>query len=573
MPFISATEELVKKSFTSVENKFITKYLAVLDANAVKVYLYALYLCQNGPKAYTLADLAAGLSISEENASSYFEYLEEFELCHIVSRTPFEVVLEDVENILGTPKKYKPEKYADFAKSVQNIIKQRMISTTEFREYFALIEEYGFDTNALLMIITYCVNMKGEDIRYTYIKKVAKSFAEDGATSAKKVEEKLSAYTSTTPALLKLFSGIGISRRPDVDDEKLYKKWTADMGFSEQSILCASKNFKAKSMERIDAALQELYKNRKFDVKEIEAYTKNKNSVFEACYEIARSLGVYMETPTPYVETYVAVWMDKGFEADVLKMVAAYSFTHGQNSFEGMNDFIETLYKNGIVAKEAVEEYLDELTAKDRLLKTILSTCGYTRKIIDFDRQSLTSWQNWGFGEDMILEAAKRSVGTKNPLSYMNAILSSWKQLGIFDRKDIPTLDQKPTAKVQPTSPTLDKAAIERHYAELRQRAEVVAERNERRALADTTYADLNKKLNSLSIQLAYAEVRDKQEAANLSEQIGVLEQRIAERLVVLGLTKESLSPQYACKICGDTGYDKNGKQCACLKKYLSENS
>ena len=48
MPLISVSDELLKKSFTSVENKFITKYLPVLEPNAVKVYLIALHAYQNG---------------------------------------------------------------------------------------------------------------------------------------------------------------------------------------------------------------------------------------------------------------------------------------------------------------------------------------------------------------------------------------------------------------------------------------------------------------------------------------------------------------------------------------------
>ncbi len=48
MAFISVSEGLIKKSTTTVENKFITKYLPVLNSDAVKVYLYSLYLCQSG---------------------------------------------------------------------------------------------------------------------------------------------------------------------------------------------------------------------------------------------------------------------------------------------------------------------------------------------------------------------------------------------------------------------------------------------------------------------------------------------------------------------------------------------
>ena len=319
MPFISVADEVAKKSFTQVENKFITKYMPVLDPTAVKVYLFAVYLYQRGAAAYTLSDLAETLNMSEDKAKDYFTYLEEFELVAIVSTSPFEVKILDAENVYGTPKKFKPEKYADFTKSVQNIISGRMISTNEFREYFILLDEYGFAQDALLMIINYCVNLKGADIRLQYIKKVAKSFAEEGVTSAKGVEDKLSAYTSSTPALIRLFNAVGIKKKPDIDDDKLYKKWTDALGFEENAIVAAAKQFKIKDCLKLDAVLEELYKNRRLDVKEIESYCKTKNSVVALTVKTAKSLGVYMSDYTPYVENYVNVWCNMGYSFDCIE--------------------------------------------------------------------------------------------------------------------------------------------------------------------------------------------------------------------------------------------------------------
>ena len=31
------------------------------------------------------------------------------------------------------------------------------------------------------------------------------------------------------------------------------------------------------------------------------------------------------------------------------------------------------------------------------------------------------------------------------------------------------------------------------------------------------------------------------------------------------------LVPQYKCKKCGDTGFDKNGNVCECYKKYIED--
>ena len=153
MPFITVSDEVAKKSFTQVENKFITKYLPVLEPLSVKVYLYSLYIYQCGNVHYTIDDMAQTLGLTSDDVKNYFEYLEELELVSVTSLSPFEIKILDAENVYGTPKKFKPEKYSDFTKSVQNIIKGRMISTNEFREYFCLLEDYGFEQNALLMII------------------------------------------------------------------------------------------------------------------------------------------------------------------------------------------------------------------------------------------------------------------------------------------------------------------------------------------------------------------------------------------------------------------------------------
>lgn len=573
MAFISVSDELKKKSFTDVENKFITKYLPVLESEAVKVYLYALYVYQSGLASFTALDFSKALNMPEEKINGYFEYLEEFELVSILCRNPLEIKICDCENVYGAPKKYKPEKYADFTKNVQNIIKGRMISTNEFMEYFYLMEEYGFDQNALIMIITYCVNLKGDDIRLAYIKKVAKNFAAEGVTTAAKVDEKLSAYSSSSPALMKLFAALGINRRPDIDDDKLYKKWTEEMEFSEEAVIAASKFFKAKSVEKIDSALSELYKNRKFDVKEIEDYCKNKNSVYSATLEIARALGVYMQNPAPYVENYANVWFNYGYDAKTLKALASYCFMHGRNSFEAMNDFVKQLYDDGIITEESVGEYISTRNEEDKLIKQILTTGGLTRKIINWDRECLSRWKTWGFNDEMLLEAAKIASGKSNPMAYMNGVLSSWKSENVFTKDKIPMQYATISTPSVKNGKSIDKAAIERHYSDLRHFAEEQAEAALKKATADPVYGELYRQINSLNIKLAFAEIRDKNQAAAIARDIAALEEKADSRLSSLGIDKKKFIPDYKCKICNDTGFDANGKQCKCLKEFIKNNS
>jgi DNA replication protein DnaD len=459
-----------------------------------------------------------------------------------------------------------------------------MISTNEFLEYYLLLEEYGFERNALLMIISYCVNLKGNDIRFQYIKKVAKSFADDGITTAKKVEKKLSSYTSSTPALIKLFSACSITRKPDIEDDKLYLKWANEMGFSDEAIIAAAKYFKAKTIEKIDSALTELYNNKKFDVKEIDDYCKTKNSVYQLTLDIARSLGVYIQNTTPYVENYTTVWLNFGFETDALLLIANHCFMHGQNNFAAMNEFLIALYDEGIVTLDSIKEKIENIDEEDKLIKTILSSCGLTRKIIQMDKDCLKRWKNWGFGEEMLVECAKRSLGKSNPIAYMNAILSSWKNEGIFTVDKIEKQAPAPVNNgssnggsnsifVKNNTPVRDnKALIEAHFYDLRHEAEKRAEHNLAIAMQDETYAKIKKQLSSLSIELAFDEARGKKNE-EVEKQISLLEAQSDKRLEEMHIDKASFSPIYSCKKCNDTGYDKNGKQCECLKKFMKENN
>lgn len=437
MAFISVADELTKKSATSVENKFITKYLAELEPVAVKVYLYALYLYQNGQNEYTLGDFAKKLNIDEDKVKEYFEYLDEMELVAVTSKIPFEIKILDCENYYGKPKKLHPEKYEGLYEEIQAIISGRMVSQNEFREYLILLEDYNFERNAIVMIVNYCVNLKGDKINGSYIKKVAKNFYADGDTTAQQIEKRLSTYTANTTLLLKIFAACSIKRQPEVEDGEALNKWLK-YGFTEEAILCAAKGFKTKTIEKLDSVLEELNKNSKFDPKEIDDYRKEKASLYETAMAVAKSLSVYMPDPAPYVENYVGVWSSYGLSCEALKKIANYCFLSGRNSFDAMNDFVGNLYRDAFIDDDSVNNLLEQLAEDDKFIKSVHTACGLTRKIIPYDRQALSRWRDWGFNESMILKAAELSAGKNNPMAAVNYLLSTWKNGGIYTVEQIP---------------------------------------------------------------------------------------------------------------------------------------
>ena len=119
MGFCSYSREFSLSSYTNIENQFITKYMALADGDAVKVYIFGLYLCQNVQEDYSLAEAARSLHMAEEKIVDSFRFWEDFDLLEIVSRTPFSVRYFPADYAKGKPKRIRTEKYADFNKAVQ----------------------------------------------------------------------------------------------------------------------------------------------------------------------------------------------------------------------------------------------------------------------------------------------------------------------------------------------------------------------------------------------------------------------------------------------------------------------
>lgn len=277
-----------------------------------------------------------------------------------------------------------------------------------------------------------------------------------------------------------------------------------------------------------------------------------------------------MKNPAPYVENYVNVWCGYGFTFECLKKLSKYLFRQEKNSFEEMNGFIRKLYDSGIIADRSVDDYIEKRQAEDKLIREILTACGLTRKIVPWDRENLSKWRSWNFSDEMLLEAAKLSSGKSNPMAYIGGILSGWKTDGIYSKDKItPTASRQISSSDQKSEGSL-RSNIERHYYDLRHAAEERAETAFGRAMSDSIYSELRKELNSLSIELAFAEIRDKTKAEQLSERITKLENEADGRLAILGLNKSEFIPRYSCEICSDTGYDKSGVPCVCLKQYLN---
>ena len=554
----SYSKEFLQNAYTGVENSFIKEYLAEAPGDAVKVYLYGLYLCANPDVSDGLKEFAAALNLSEETVKDCFLYWEEFGLVSVIDKDPFTVKYLPQNNSYSKPRKFKAEKYADFSKGLQALLPDRMISTNEYSEYFTVMETYSIAPEAMLMIAKYCADRKGADITYRYISKVAKDFGNRGITTVEKVEKELSSYIFRTGEITKILKALSIRRAPDIEDLNYFKKWTTELAFEPENIIFAAKTLKKSSMAKLDELLLELYSSKSFSKEEISAYCANKQSVYDLTVKFNRALSVYVDVLDAEVDNYINKWLSYGYKEDALLLIANKLFCDGKNTLKDADDLIERLRGRGIIDLSSVNDYFEEEKKTDGFLRKMLMTCGINRRPNAWDRENLLIWKSWNFSEDMILKAAALSAGKTSPLPYMNGVLSNWKNKGVYNldsaKTDVDDLTQED---------------YNREYARRRTVAVARAQKNLERAQEIDGFQKIYERLFGIEKDIAFAEIaNDEQELSLLTAEKADITVKAEKLLSAINLTLSDLTPKYACDKCNDTGY-VGTKKCDCFDKQV----
>ncbi len=588
MAFCSFSKDYDDNSYVAVENKFITKYLPEADGFAVKVYLYGLYLCKNAVSDFSLASMAEVLKADEQDIADAFALWEDYDLVAIVSKQPFCVQYLPVRSASGRPKRVRYEQYADFNKELQRKLGRvgKFLSAADYKKYMRFLEENAMQPQALLLIAEYCISKQGEAVSAAYIFNKAKKLIRVGAVTYEQVERELSSFSASEGHLLDVFAALNGSnateRVPSEVDFSLYRKWTETLKFDADAIVAAAKCLKRGTMNVLDITLEDLYERGLKDASTIAEFLSMREVMTNLVFRLGRKLGVKVSNPVPFVEEYVEKWLKLGFDDSALLDIALFCMKNGRGSFGDMDGVVERLAENGATTKESVKALLMETNEDLRLFAKIQEFCGALRKNAT-NLALVKAWREWGFGENMILEAAKRSAASTSPLPYMNKILGEWKETGIFSEKDLTSEVKKTRSSGAGTSstgfggtknafanPVVDaanaKSERERYYALLREKAQTRADKYLALANANARFKELGVELSKMELALAKAEMFTPDELPALSEKKQAYLRERKTILEKLNIDEADLTPRFVCEKCADTGFLKNGAACGCYK-------
>ena len=463
MAFCKYSIDMLANNSTAVDNIFINNYLPYADAKHVKVYLYGLYKCQDSnANDNTLENFAAQLNLSQEEVEQAFTYWQEQGLVQILNIIPFEVRYLPISDILNNTKKYNAKKYETFNVQAQEILSGRMITPNEYREYYDIIERLHMEKEALLMIINYCVNVKGNNVGYAYITTIAKDWANQKITTAKQVEERLLQFENMRGSLEEICKLLGVKRTASVEERALYQKWTEE-GFDDEVLAYVAKKCKAKSKSNfayMDSLLDKYFASRLLSVAEIDLYEAEKTKLFEIAKNITKNLGLYYENLEPVVDNYVYEWINLGFSEKMLTEISNYCFKTNVRTLDGMNRVLEKFHKLGILTENGLEQYFGEVLSVDKKIKEILEAIGLSRNVNQFDRDKYKVWtENWKLPEDVLAYACTLATGKDQPMQYLASTLAS------FHDKNISTLeDAKKSFDILPSKKTKSNFSTGRSY-------------------------------------------------------------------------------------------------------------
>ena len=422
---------------TVVDNIFINNFLPEAPDLCVKVYLMGLSKCANSVAPdNNISNFANVLNVSEQDIVQAFNYWQEQGVVQIINTDPMEVRFMPLNSSLGSIKKYKIGKYTDFNIQVQEILCKRMLTPTEFGEYYNVIEKYHIEPEALLMIIKYCAGLKGENVSYPYIITVAKNWEKEGVHTCEDVENKITELGVLDDKVSLVLGALGTKRKVQLEDVQMLNRWLGELDFDLNTIVAVAKRLQLKKAKAdinyLNNLLNKYYEMRLNSIIEIENYETQKDNMTSLARQVVKGLGLYYEDLTKVIDTYIVKWAQMGYGDEILVQIADYCFKNSIRTLDAYDRVVQKLYKLGIVTIEAFNEYLTDLVAWDEKVRFVLENLGIKRYVNEFDREFYRTWtEMWGFGDDVIAFATTLSMGKANAMQYMNKILSSWKSKGI----------------------------------------------------------------------------------------------------------------------------------------------
>jgi len=278
---------------TTLPDVFFTEYLSQASGDAIKVYLYLIFLTKYG-KDIKINDLSKklNLGITAIEDALYF-----WEKSGVLTKKPDGFLLNNLQEI-ELHKLYKPNLSLS-AKAVENIAKnqyrakaiesintrcfQGIMSPAWYSDIDLWFKKHSFDEQVMIALFDYCFNKSA--LHRNYVQTVAEAWAQNNIKTYTDLENYYQKYEKLSKIKKAISKKLGRYSPLTQYEEAYIEKWILDFGYDMDIINIALKKTTSKvapSFDYFDKLLSDWNDKKLRTVTEVESFlseikTKNKN--------------------------------------------------------------------------------------------------------------------------------------------------------------------------------------------------------------------------------------------------------------------------------------------------------
>ena len=277
----------------SVSEIFILKYMKDMPQEAVKLYMYLLYIEANQINI-EIETISKEINISLKDVKASLDYLQEKGLIIMMEEGFYIVDLQEKEVMeLYTPKVTASKEMIE-ANQKKNNKREKIINDIEsmyfagnmkaewYKKIILWFEKYNFSNEAMLGIFSHCFSDEVKPI--AYVETVVKSMADKGVITINDLSKQIVNYDKKSKIINFVKTELNLHKALTKPQERIVEKWIFDYNYDKEQIkLVIDKTINAQNVgfNYLDKIITEWYQQGLKTVEEILKYEKENKEKLE----------------------------------------------------------------------------------------------------------------------------------------------------------------------------------------------------------------------------------------------------------------------------------------------------
>lgn len=277
----------------SVSEIFILKYMKDMPQEAVKLYMYLLYVEANQINI-EIETISKEINISLKDVKASLDYLQEKGLIIMMEEGFYIVDLQEKEVMeLYTPKVTASKEMIE-ANQKKNNKREKIINDIEsmyfagnmkaewYKKIILWFEKYNFSNEAMLGIFSHCFSDEVKPI--AYVETVVKSMADKGVITINDLSKQIVNYDKKSKIIRFVKTELNLHKALTKPQERIVEKWIFDYNYDKEQIkLVIDKTINAQNVgfNYLDKIITEWYQQGLKTVEEILKYEKENKEKLE----------------------------------------------------------------------------------------------------------------------------------------------------------------------------------------------------------------------------------------------------------------------------------------------------